>query len=237
MDTTRVLRPGAATTGAFTPEFRSALPAVWLLATQSATMLKRNRGPCEFCIRLRVRAQPELCRCLFSIGRSRPVKLTITATHILGRKWVAPRPSIRQWSRQFGTPVPKPGRRRALRGRSPDRYDRAQRRRAGGHADSIPRRHSSRRRRGGERRRPDGRRRQSAARLERFCERLSLRAGVLAGRRHKRRGLHEPGLLRGFSRRRAIALQRARRISSSTAQRTSIRFGSYTWNMQGGLLP
>ena len=38
-------------------------------------------------------------------------------------------------------------------------------------------------------------------------------------------------------RRRAIALQRARRISSSTAQRTSIRFGSYTWNMQGGLLP
>ena len=73
--------------------------------------------------------------------------------------------------------------------------------------------------------------------LERFCERLSLRAGVLAGRRHKRRGLHEPGLLRGFSRRRAIALQRVMRISSSTAQRTSIRFGSYTWNMQGGLLP
>ena len=73
--------------------------------------------------------------------------------------------------------------------------------------------------------------------LERFCERLSLRAGVLAGRRHKRRGLHEPGLLRGFSRRRAIALQRVMRISSSTAQRTSIRFGSYTWNTQGGLLP
>jgi hypothetical protein len=35
MDTTRDLRPGAATTGAFTPEFRSALPAVWLLATHS----------------------------------------------------------------------------------------------------------------------------------------------------------------------------------------------------------
>jgi hypothetical protein len=74
----------AATTGAFTPKFRFALPAVWLLATHSATMLKRNRGPCEFCIRLRLRAQPELCRCLFSIGRSRPVKLTITTTHILG---------------------------------------------------------------------------------------------------------------------------------------------------------
>ena len=37
--------------------------------------------------------------------------------------------------------------------------------------------------------------------------------------------------------RRAIALRSARRISSNTAQRTSIRFGSYTWNMQGGLLP
>jgi hypothetical protein len=47
----------------------------------------------------------------------------------------------------------------------------------------------------------------------------------------------DPASCRGFSRRRAIALQRARRISSSTAQRTSIRFGSYTWNMQGGLLP
>jgi hypothetical protein len=40
-----------------------------------------------------------------------------------------------------------------------------------------------------------------------------------------------------FDGRRRAALQRARRISSSTAQRTSIRFGSYTWNMQGELLP
>jgi hypothetical protein len=38
-------------------------------------------------------------------------------------------------------------------------------------------------------------------------------------------------------RRRAIALQRARRMFWNTALRTSIRFGSYTWNMQGGLLP
>jgi hypothetical protein len=36
---------------------------------------------------------------------------------------------------------------------------------------------------------------------------------------------------------RAIALDCARRISSNTAQRTSIRFGSYTWNMQGEPLP
>jgi hypothetical protein len=28
-----------------------------------------------------------------------------------------------------------------------------------------------------------------------------------------------------------------RRISSNTAQRTSIRFGSYTWNRQGEPLP
>jgi hypothetical protein len=53
----------------------------------------------------------------------------------------------------------------------------------------------------------------------------------------KRRSLHEPGLLRGGSRRRAIALQRAKRIPSNTDQRTSIGFGSYIWNMQGGLLP
>ena len=82
----------------------------------------------------------------------------------------------------------------------------------------------------------------TAARLEGLCEPggvcLSEQAYWLtAPTARKRRGLHEPGPLRGGSRRRAIALQRARRISSSTAQRTSIRFGSYTWNTQGGLLP
>jgi hypothetical protein len=67
---------------------------------------------------------------------------------------------------------------------------------------------------------------------------LSPRLGSAAGFISTRSGhLCGPGLLRGGSRRRAIALQRARRISSSTAQRTSIRFGSYTWNMQGALLP
>jgi hypothetical protein len=62
-----------------------------------------------------------------------------------------------------------------------------------------------------------------------FCERLSLRAGVLAGRRHRPRasgGTRPP-----------VAASRVvepspynalRRISLSTAQRTSIRFGSYT---------
>jgi hypothetical protein len=92
--------PGPASTGrdhgGLYPRVPLRASGVWLLATHSATMLKLNRGPCEFCIRLRVCAQPELCRCLFSIGRSRPVKLTISATHILGRKWVAPRPSIQQ---------------------------------------------------------------------------------------------------------------------------------------------
>ena len=104
----------------------------------------------------------------------------------------------------------------------------------------VPGRRSSRRRRGGP---PDGRWRQyrrPAGGPLRAGRRLSLRAGVLAGRRttaRKRRGLHEPGLLRGGSRRRAIALQRAKRIPSNTAQRTSIRFGSCIWNTQGGLLP
>jgi hypothetical protein len=36
--------------------------------------------------------------------------------------------------------------------------------------------------------------------------------------------------------RRAIVLERVRRIASNTAQRTSIRFCLYIWNMQGGPL-
>jgi hypothetical protein len=39
------------------------------------------------------------------------------------------------------------------------------------------------------------------------------------------------------ARRGVIALDYARRVSSNTAQRTSIRFGSYTWNMQVEPLP
>jgi class 3 adenylate cyclase len=67
---------------------------------------------------------------------------------------------------------------------------------------------------------------------------LSERAYWLAAGTDRASGAStNPASCRGFSRRRAIAPYRVRRISSNTAQRTSIRFGSYTWNMQGGLLP
>ena len=80
--------------------------------------------------------------------------------------------------------VPQRRRRGALRDRSAERPDRAQRRRAAGPPHRVPHRHPSRRRRRGERRRPDGRRRQyrrAAGRHRRAGRDLPLRGRLSAG--------------------------------------------------------
>ena len=80
-----------------------------------------------------------------------------------------------------------------LRDRDPERPHRAQRWRAGGPADRIPRRHSRRRRRRGERRRSHGGRRQYRRALggdRRAWRDLSFRGRLSAGQRPARDGGH-----------------------------------------------
>ena len=131
----------------------------------------------------------------------------------------APRTRRQAHGRRLNHRVSQRGRRRALRGRSPDRYDRAQRRRAAREAHRVARRHSRRRRRRGERRRSDGRRRQH---------------------RGATRGDREAGARSAFPR---TPIVRSREGSTSSpaisARRNSrtsqSRFGSTRWTSQSAL--